>query len=72
MKATLRFTLPEELEEFNNARNGPHFLSIIEEMKAYLRTKTKYESHKYTEEQMKIFEEVTEKLYQIINDSEVY
>jgi hypothetical protein len=72
MKATLSFTLPEDNEEFKHAHSGSNYLRIIEEIQGYLRTKLKYESDKYTEDQIKVLEEVRSKLYEFINEYEAY
>lgn len=43
MKATLHFTLPDELAEFQDAQNGTRYSGVIEEMDNYLRARLKYE-----------------------------
>lgn len=42
MIATLKFDLPTEQEEFNNANNGFAYWSIIWEFLSYLRNQIKY------------------------------
>lgn len=42
MKAILKFTLPEESEEFTNAINGVKWKSVVWEIRGKLREQLKY------------------------------
>lgn len=42
MEATLKYNLPDEEEDFKKAVRAMDYYLIIEEIKAYIRRKTKY------------------------------
>lgn len=42
----LKFKLPEEENEFNDARNGTKFCVVLQELTSYLRKLSKYENKK--------------------------
>lgn len=44
MKLTLTFKLPEEEAEYRMYKNGPKYLSVIEDLDEYLRGRLKYEN----------------------------
>lgn len=44
MKITMEFTCPEEQEDFDNASNGSRYLQVINDLDAWLRSCTKYDS----------------------------
>lgn len=44
-KAILKFKLPKETIEFNDASNGGTYKSILWELDQFLRQKIKYEEH---------------------------
>ena len=69
MKATLSYTLPEENEEFENARKGWNYQNTLYELDQYLRSKLKYEE--LTETQQIIYQEVRDKLHSFASDNEV-
>ena len=62
-KVILKFDLPEEREEYENAYNGNKTVAIIEEMDNFLRGKLKYQE--LTDEQEKIYSEIREKLFEL-------
>jgi hypothetical protein len=68
MKAILEFNLPEDQEYYEEAYNGTKYSIALFEFDQYLRTQIKY-NEQLTDEQYKVYEEVREKLYQIINDN---
>lgn len=43
MKITVVYNLPEEKDDFEIAHNASKYLSIIDELKTYIRNKLKYE-----------------------------
>ena len=42
MKAILKFDLPDEEDEYENANNGWKYLGILRELDTYLRNEEKY------------------------------
>lgn len=42
MKASLSFSLPEDEEEFDNARNGTKYRSLIEAVEGYVTAQMKH------------------------------
>ena len=69
MKLTLEFKLPEEDEEFYYANNGLNYYSVCHELDQYLRSKVKYEP--LTEKQDDIYQEIRNKLYDLIQNNNV-
>ncbi len=55
-KAILKFNLPEENEEFQDAINGCRYHSILRQIDEQLRQKIKYEIH--SEQEKEIFDSV--------------
>jgi hypothetical protein len=68
MKATLEFNLPEDQEYYEEASNGTKYSIALFEFDQYLRTQVKY-NEQLTDEQYKVYEEVREKFYEIINSN---
>lgn len=58
MKATLRFTLPEEQAEFNDAVNGGKWKLVLQELDDDLRTSIKYNPKKYDSNHLDVLEKV--------------
>ncbi len=69
MKAILEFNLPEEQKEFEIASNGSKWLIAMWDLDQHLRANTKYAPDDMHEEAYKAYEEVREKLREIMNDS---
>lgn len=44
MKATLKFKLPQEKEEFNHALNGIYYIKVLHDLDQKLRNMWKYEN----------------------------
>lgn len=69
MKGTLEFNLPEENEEFDVAVNAMSYRIALADVGDYLREKLKYSD--LTEEQYKIYEEINERFYSIVESNRV-
>ena len=63
MEATLKFNLPEEQPEFDNAVNGTKWSLVAWELDQYLRSKIKH--GELPQEAYDAFEECRDKLYEI-------
>jgi hypothetical protein len=70
MKAILEFNLPEDKSDFIIAQNGIKYYCAIRDIEDLLRKKVKYESDKYTNEQMQVIEEIREEILNIIHETE--
>jgi len=64
MKATLKFDLPEEENEFNAALKGKKLAIAVWEFDSYLRNKVKYEDRNE-------FQEVRDKLWECLADNSI-
>lgn len=69
MKAVLKYNLPEDNYEFNNAINGTKLRGILEDVDTYLRNKLKYES--LTEDQNDIYQDVRDYLYNLLDEENI-
>jgi hypothetical protein len=69
MKATLEFNLPEETEDFNTYRSAPDLHYVIVEWLAQQRQKLKYESDKFTSEQLNMIEKLRAEMFAILRDN---
>ena len=69
MKATLKFNLPEEREEFELACNAVNYSIVLSDIDNYLRSKIKHAD--LTDEQYKVYEEIREQLWNYINENEI-
>lgn len=69
MQAILKYTLPEEREEFEMSQKGILYHIALSDIADYLRSKLKYEELSETES--KIYEEIRTKFYEILNDNEI-
>lgn len=69
MKAVLKYNLPEDNYEFNNAINGTKLRCILEDVDTYLRNKLKYES--LTEDQNDIYQDVRDYLYNLLDEENI-
>jgi len=62
-KATLKFNLPEEENEFNSALKGSDTRVVLNELDTYLRNKIKYEIDILKEDQIKTYQEIRNELH---------
>ena len=69
MKATLKFNLPEDEFEFNNAVKSMKMYFALTEIKEEIRSVLKY--GELRDEQYKFIEEFNEKFHEILNDNEI-
>lgn len=69
MKAILKYNLPEETYEFNNAINGFKLRTILEDVDTYLRNKLKYEH--LTEDQDDAYQDVREYLHNLLDEENI-
>jgi hypothetical protein len=67
-KRILEFDEDERID-FELANNGMAFCSVIMEILSYLRTKVKYED--ISEKEQDIYENLTRKIYEILDEREV-
>lgn len=67
MEATLKFNLPEEQPEFDNAVNGWRWSVVAWQLDQHLRSQLKH-NDKLTEEQYDTLQEVRDKLWEIVNE----
>lgn len=65
-KAILEYNLPEEQEDFDRARLGSYYSCVLDELRNHIRTKTKYGD--LSEEQSAAYEDVRNRLYELMND----
>ena len=70
MEAILKFNLPEEQYEFNNAIKGGDWKNVCWQMDQYLRKRIKYDES-LSEEQLRVYEGVREELYGFMNENKV-
>jgi hypothetical protein len=68
MEATLKFNLPEEKEEFENARKGGDYRYGIDEFGNWLRNQIKHGN--YSEAEFDLLEKVREEFWKIMNDND--
>ena len=69
MKAALWFNLPEEDEDFVNAKNGSSYKSVLQDLDHALRSKLKYED--LEEARAKEVETIRELLHELLDKSDV-
>ena len=69
MKATLKFNLPEDEFEFNNAVKSMKMYFALTEIKEELRAIWKYEELK--ENQFEMVERIREKFFEILTENEI-
>ena len=67
MEAILKFNLPDEQPEFDNAVNGWKWFVVTWELDQHLRSQLKY-NDELTEEQYDALQEVRDKLWEIVNE----
>jgi hypothetical protein len=66
MKAILEFNLPEDNYEYKKAVNADKYFTALEDIYQLLRTKVKYAEK--TEAEDKVYNEVYDDFYRILND----
>lgn len=71
MKVQLVFELPQEQEEYDYAINGINYSSVLWDFDQYLRSKIKYESEKLSEETLSVYEDLRDKLHEIMQAHDV-
>lgn len=69
--ALLRFKLPEEAVEFQDAQDGGKLKVLVWNLQDWLRRKTKYEDPKLTVEELKVYHEVNNELNQLLTDANI-
>ena len=70
MKAKLEFNLPEENEEFRIMSNGINWFNVAWELDQYLQNNIRHGS--LPESSYLVYEEVRQKLHDIMIDSNLY
>lgn len=68
MEATLKFNLPEEQPEFDNAVNGAKWSLVAWELDQWLRSQIKFAPEDMSQDAYEAFEECRDKLNEIKND----
>lgn len=68
MKATLTFNLPDEKDDLLCAQRGSEYLSIIQELDEFLRSKIKYAPDDVKKEVIDTYQEVRDFLTGLKND----
>jgi hypothetical protein len=69
MKAILEFNLPDDQQEFDLANSGLKFWSVLWELDQELRAKTKYASDDLPQDKYDAYQEVRDKLYELMLES---
>ena len=69
MKAILKFNLPEDNHDFENAINGVKMKSILWDMKEYFRDELKYKD--LNEVEYKTLEKASEYFWNLINSENI-
>jgi len=70
-KIIMTFSIPEEKEEFDLAFNGPTLSCVVEEILSFLRKKIKYESDKYSEQEIKVYKEIKDEIFSLLKEKNV-
>jgi hypothetical protein len=71
MKAILEFNLPDDQQEYDLANNGLNFWSVLYKLDEDLRTKTKYASDDLPKDKYDAYQEIRDKLHELISESNV-
>jgi len=66
MEGILKFNLPEEQEEFENAVDAAKWKAFAIAFSEYLRQQTKYCADNYTDDQYNTLESIREQFYEIL------
>ena len=70
-KAILEFNLPEDNQEFLLATSGTKFWSVLWELDQSLRSKTKYAPDDLPQEKYDAYQEVRDKLRELMSDNNI-
>ena len=71
MKAILEFNLPDDDQEYTLANNASNFWSVLWELDQDLRAKTKYASDDLPQDKYDAYQEVRDKLRELMSESNV-
>lgn len=71
MKAILEFNLPDDQSDFVLASNASNFWSVLWELDQDLRAKTKYASDDLPQDKYDAYQEVRDKLHELMLESNV-
>ena len=71
MKAVLEFNLPDDDQEFVLATNASNFWSVLWELDQDLRAKTKYASDDLPKDKYDAYQEVRDKLRELMSESNI-
>lgn len=71
MKAILEFNLPDDQVEFDLANNGRNFWSVLWELDQDLRAKTKYAPDDLPQDKYDAYQEIRDKLYELLSENNV-
>lgn len=69
MKATLKFSLPDDNLEFKIASQPLGWWSTLYDFNQHLRSKLKYET--LTEQEYEIYDSIREKLFELMRDNNI-
>lgn len=69
MKAILEFSLPEDREDFNMARQASALSVALEDIQTYLRALHKYSD--LSKEKQELLEEIRTKFFEIISELDI-
>lgn len=71
MKATLEFSLPEEIWDFKMANESTAMYSVISDMDKWLRSNIKHAPDTMSEDTYNAFELCREQLHEFINGNDI-
>ena len=71
MKAILEFKLPDDQQEYDLANNALNFYSVLWELDQDLRAKTKYAADDLLQDKYDAYEEIRDKLRELMSESNV-
>ena len=71
MKAILEFNLPDDNQEYNLANNALNFWCVLWKLDQDLRSKTKYASDDLPQDKYDAYEEVRDKLRELMSENNV-
>jgi len=70
-EAILKFNLPEEQYDFEQAINAGKYRTVLWDLDQFLRSKTKYASDDATEEQIAAYYELRDELHKLMEEHNV-
>lgn len=71
MKATFTFKLPEEQDEFELMQKAQSLSIILTELDGFLRSAIKYPSDRLSDEQIEVYQNVRDRLFELASDYEI-